>query len=106
MDIDPSKIAAQPLIAGLAGSLLALRFAPGTSWLERATNVASGSACAAYLAPAAAEVFRLSSQPMMSCLAFALGLFGMSIVSALMIGLREIKVGEIVSGWISKGGPK
>lgn len=106
MDFDPMKIASNPLAAGLAGSLVALKFAPGDNLSDRLINVASGSACAAYLAPAASEVFGLVTPSMMSCVAFALGLFGMSIAAAVMAGIREIKVGEIVSGWISKGGPK
>ena len=106
MDIDPQKLAAAPFLAGVAGALVALRFAPGASWVERVTNVASGSACAAFIAPAAGEYFHLSSASMLSCMSFALGLFGMSVAAALMTGMRDIKVGEIVSGWLSRGGPK
>ena len=45
MDIEPQKIMAHPLAAGIIGSLVGLRLAPGLSWLERLTNVAAGSVC-------------------------------------------------------------
>jgi hypothetical protein len=68
--------------------------------------VVSGSACAGFIAPAAGEYFHLGTASMLSFLSFALGLFGMSIAAAVMTGIKDLKVGEIVSGWISKGGTK
>ena len=106
MDFDPNKLLTAPLFAGVMGSLIALRFAPGVSWSERFTNVASGSACAGFIAPAMGEYFHLGTASMLSFLSFALGLFGMSIAAAVMSGIKDLKVGEIVSGWISKGGPR
>jgi hypothetical protein len=50
MDIDPQKIAAHPLAAGVLGSIVGLRLAPGLSWLERLTNVITGSLCAGFAA--------------------------------------------------------
>jgi len=41
---------------------------------------------------------------MQSALAFAIGMFGMSAAAAVMQGLRDIKLGEIMTGWISRGG--
>lgn len=104
MDIDPQKIITNPLFPGVVGALVGLRFAPGISWAERVTNVAAGAACAGFVAPAASEIFHLSSVSMMSFLAFVIGMFGMSIAAAVMQGLREIKVGEIISGWVSRKG--
>lgn len=102
MDIDPHKIITHPLMAGLAGAVVGLRFAPGLSWLERVTNVAAGAACSAFVAPASAEMLRLSSASMTGFLAFVIGMFGMSIAAALFQGLRDMKVGEIVTGWVSR----
>ena len=102
MDFEPGKIAAHPLAAGLAGALIGLRFAPGISWLERVKNVAAGAVCSGFVAPAAGEMLRLSSPSMLGFLAFIIGMFGMSLASAVMMGLREVKVGEIISGWISR----
>lgn len=101
-DLDPQKIISNPLAAGVAGALVGLRFAPGLSWLERITNVSTGAACASFVAPAAGELFRLSSASMMSGLAFAVGMFGMSLGAAIIQGLRDLKVGDIITSWISK----
>ena len=102
MDIDPQKILAAPALAGMAGAVVALRFAPGTSWAERITNVVSGFACAMFAAPALAEGFKLISVPMISALSFFTGMFGMSVAAALLQGVRDLKVADIVTGWISK----
>ena len=104
MDFDPQKIVAAPVVAGAAGSVVALKFAPGATWTERLTNVGSGSAFAAFVAPAMAEYFHIASPQMLSCLSFALGLFGMSLASALFTGLKGLDVAGIISGWLKKGG--
>ncbi len=104
MEIDTQKVIAHPLAAGVLGALVGLRFAPGVTWLERVSNVATGTVFAGYVAPAAGEIFRLSTVSMQSALAFAIGMFGMSAAAAVMQGLRDIKLGEIMTGWISRGG--
>lgn len=104
MDFEPQKIASHPLTAGALGALVGLRYAPGLSWFERVANVATGTVFAGYVAPAAGEVFKLSTVSMQSALAFAIGMFGMSVAAAVMQGLRDIKLGEIMTGWISRGG--
>lgn len=104
MDIDPHKVIASPFAAGILGALAGLKFAPGISWLERVTNVVTGSACAGFAAPAAGEMFRLTSPSMLGFLAFAVGMFGMSIAAAVMQGLRDLKLAEIIAGWISRKG--
>jgi len=104
MDLDPQKIVTNPLFPGVIGAAVGLRFAPGVSWLERVTNVASGASCAGFVAPAAGEVFHLSSVSMMGFLAFIIGMFGMSIAAAVMQGLREIRAGEIITDWLSRRG--
>lgn len=104
MEIDTQKVIAHPLAAGVLGALVGLRFAPGITWLERVSSVATGTVFAGYVAPAAGEIFRLSTVSMQSALAFAIGMFGMSAAAAVMQGLRDIKLGEIMTGWISRGG--
>lgn len=107
MDFDPQKIIANPLFPGALGAAVGLRFAPGLGWTEKVLNVASGAACAGFIAPAAGEIFRLTSVTMIGCLAFFIGMFGMSIAAAVTTGLREVKVGQILTGWISRpGAPK
>jgi hypothetical protein len=102
MDVNLDKILTSPFTAGLVGALVGLRFAPGISWGERVTNVAAGAACSAFMAPAASEVFLLTSESMMGFLSFAIGMFGMSVAAAIMEGLREIKVAELINGWFQR----
>lgn len=102
MDIDPQKIVTHPLFAGITGALIGLRFAPGLSWIERITNVGCGAACAGFVAPAAGELFKLTSAGMLSFMSFAIGMFGMSLAAAIFDGIREVKLGEIFTGWTSR----
>jgi hypothetical protein len=104
VDIDPTKIIGAPLAAGVAGAFVGLKFAPGINWTERLVNVATGSACAGFVAPAAGEAFRLTSPSMLSCLSFFLGMFGMSLAAAMMVGLRDVKIADIIQSWLSKRG--
>lgn len=100
--IDPEKWLASPFVVGALGALVGLRFAPGASWAGRALNVGSGGVCAWFVAPALAEMGHVSSAGMAAALAFAVGMFGLSAASAISDGLRALKVGEIITGWLSR----
>lgn len=102
MDIDPERIAQSPFVVGAVGGLVALRFAPGLSWVERIGNVCAGAVCAGFLSPAAAEWLRVTASGSQSALAFVIGLFGLSLCAAIMQGLRELKVGAIITDLISR----
>ena len=101
---DVDKLARSPFGAGVAGSLVALRFAPGASWGERALNVLAGSITAAYVSPALAEWLRITSPGLQSGLAFLLGLFGLSLAAAGLQAIRETPLGQVLTGWISRKG--
>lgn len=102
MQIEPDKWLASPFVIGSLGALVGLRFAPGASWTGRAFNVGSGGLCAWFVAPALAEIGHISSPGLAAALAFAVGMFGLSAASAISTGLRDLKVSEIISGWISR----
>lgn len=104
MDFDFHKLTTSPEGAGLLGALVGLRFAPGLSWLERLGNTVTGLACASFIAPAAGELFKHNSPTMIGFLAFVLGMFGMSCAAALAQGIRDLKLADIISGWISRKG--
>lgn len=104
MQVEPEKWLASPFVIGALGALVGLRFAPGASWSGRAFNVAAGGTCAWFVAPALAELGHVHSSGMAAALAFAVGMFGLSAASAVATGLRDLKVGEIISGWISRRG--
>lgn len=99
---DVDKLARSPYAAGVAGSLVALRFAPGSTWVERAVNVVAGSITAAYVSPALAEWLRITSPGLQSGLAFLLGLFGLSLAAAALQAMREAQLGQVITGWISR----
>ena len=100
LDIDPSAAAKHPWLAGLAGSVIALRFAPGAGWLERVGNVVAGTACAAYLAPWGAEWFGATSPSSLAALSFGIGMFGLSVAAAVMQAIREVKWADLITGWL------
>jgi|CXWL01.1.fsa_nt_gi hypothetical protein len=104
MQIDPEKWIASPFVIGSLGALVGLRFAPGATWAGRAANVTAGALCAGFIAPALAEIVHIATPGMSSALSFAVGLFGLSAASAIATALRELKLGEIISGWISRRG--
>ena len=104
LELDPQKLAQSHVVIGAMGSIVALRFAPGASWLERAGNVFAGSLCASYLTPAAGHWMGVDSVGALGALAFLIGLFGLSMTSALLQALRELRLAEIIGGWISRKG--
>jgi ACR3 family arsenite efflux pump ArsB len=103
-EFDPEKLMNSHFVVGALGALVGLKFAPGTTWRERAINVSAGMLCAGYFAPALAEWFHVASPGMQSALAFAVGMFGLSLAAAVAQALRELKLGEIISGWLSRRG--
>jgi hypothetical protein len=103
MNLDTDSWLRQPVIVGAFGSLVGLKFSPGTTWLERGFNLLCGALCAAFLAPAA-TMWLHASGALENALAFAVGLFGLNLAAAIVQGLRDVKLGEIVSGWISRKG--
>ena len=104
LEFDPEKLAQSHVVVGAMGGIVALRFAPGGSWLERAGNVFAGALCAAYLTPAAGHWMGVDSVGALGALAFLIGLFGLSMTSSVLQALRELKLAEIISGWISRKG--
>ena len=102
MPIDLDEAARNPFLAGVAGSVMSLKFAPGAGWLERVGNVLAGSLCAGYAAPAAAEFLHLSSRPMQALAGFVLGMFGLSLCAAIIDWLRSGKLGDSLSSWTTR----
>lgn len=104
MDVDLEKITRSPFLPGALGAVVALRFAPGITWGERAFNVAAGAACAGYVSPAITDWLHITSAGMQSGVSFGVGMFGLSLAAAALQAIRELKLGEIISGWISRRG--
>lgn len=86
-----------PLMAGIMGALVGLRFAPGAAWWERIGNVFAGALCAGYLSPAVAYFMGLASMELRAALAFMLGMFGMSLAAALVQAIRETQWAALIT---------
>ena len=89
-------------LSGLAGSLVALRGAPGATWKQRAFNVFSGLVCAGFGAPAITETFGLNTAGMTSAVGFGCGLFGMNLVAAITGWIAEAKLSDVIP-WLRRG---
>lgn len=95
--------AAAKLWPGLVGSLVALRWLPADATrFDRFIGAIGGFAAAANVGPMIAEFAGVHSQSIEGGIAFIVGLFGMAIAGELMVGLREIRIGQIVGSWIRK----
>jgi hypothetical protein len=101
-DIDIQTALTHPAAAGIAGSLVGLKVAPGVTWGERCTNVLCGALLAGYVAPAVADMFAMSSDSGRMLLGFGLGLCGITLADVGLRALREIEVAKIITGWISR----
>lgn len=101
---DLERLARSPWLAGALGGLVGLRFAPGLSWAERASNVLCGALCAGYGSPAITEWLAISSHGMQAAMSFVVGMFGLSVAAEAMRGFRELGMGDILRerlrGWL------
>ena len=104
MDLDPDHIIRGPFIAGLSGSIVALRWVPGITLPERLFNALAGTAMAGFGSPALSDWLHITSAGTVSALAFAVGLFGLSLAAAVVQAVRDIKLAEIITGWVSRKG--
>lgn len=91
-----------PFLIGAVGGVVALRFAPGLTWPERAFNVASASAVAGFCGPAIAEWFTLRSSSMSYAAVFLVGLFGLGLTATVMEWIRTAKLSDLLP-WFKKG---
>lgn len=102
MNLDPDQILGSPFTVGGFGSLVALKFAPGTSWWERLTNVGTGALLAGYVAPALTEWLHFTSKGAANAAAFILGLLGMSLIAAALQAIRDPKTIDALVSWLPR----
>lgn len=105
---DPATTGALPdtahLLAALGGSIVGLKGMPGATWGERVANLVMGFLAAVYLGPAVAEWLHLESPRVVAGVVFACGAGGLVVLGAALDGVKATKVGEIITGWISRRG--
>lgn len=105
MDFDTGSISSSPFTVGAVGALItAVKFTPGASWGERAFNILAGSAAAGFITPALVEWLNMKSPAYASGAAFLFGLVGMSLAAALLQGIKDTPLGQILTGWLSRRG--
>ena len=101
-EVDVNRAAHHPLTAGLLGALVGLRWAPGTTWLGKLSNVAAGSLFAGYLGPVAAQLLGWPGPEAQSALGFGFGLFGLSLAGSVAQAIKETQLSELVKQWFGR----
>lgn len=101
MTLDPQtaeEVAKSPWLAGALGAVVALRGVPGTSWLERLINVLCGSLLSGFFSPALSEYFGMTTSAMQSAVSFAVGLFGLNLMAAILEFIKRAKLEDYIPG--------
>ena len=87
---------------GLIGGVLSLRFFKDQSGSARLVTVIGGWACAAFTTDPVMAYFSLADTVWKNGVAFFIGLFGMSIVAAIMGTVKDVQWADIITGWVKK----
>lgn len=101
-NFDWDRLLSSPFFVGAAGALVALKSAPGKTWIERAFNLACGMLLAGFLSAAVAEWLGLKTPETQLAAAFLVGLFGMNVVAAANVWFNETKLADVIP-WFKKG---
>lgn len=104
MDIDSDHLLRSPFTVGAIGALIAARNIPGASLVEKIINCACGTAIAGFMTPAFTEWLSMKSQAYMNGAAFMFGLVGMSLAAAILQGIKDTPLSQIMTGWLSRKG--
>lgn len=91
-------------IAGFVGSVISLRFVSNVeTWKGRVSLVASGAAISTFGAPGLGQWLDVTEKTA-TCLHFLMGVFGMSLLAAIMGAIRETQWAQALKSWITKPG--
>jgi len=104
LNLEPDNLATNTYIAAVAGAILGLRAFPGSSLLERFTNLFSGFLFAVFIGPAIVDYLHISSLRLAAGLVFAVGASGLVIFAAMLEGVKQTQFGVILAGWITRRG--
>ena len=99
---DSDGIISSHVLAGLLGSLVGLRWAPGATWVERVANVAIGFGCAVYITPGVAEWTGIDKPRALAALSFATGMFGLSLSAAVVDVIKQARFADVLSSWLTR----
>jgi hypothetical protein len=102
MSFDPNvaeDIVKGPWFAGALGAIVAMgRAVPGMTWTQRLIAVISGALLSGFMSPALSEYFGMNTDEMKSAMSFAVGLFGLNLMSAILDWTRTVKVQDYIPG--------
>jgi hypothetical protein len=96
-----ADLIASPFFVGAAGALVSLKYVPALGWWKHASNWVCGTLVAGYCAPPLAGWLKLDGD---GGVAFMLGLLGLSILNAIVRAISELKLADIIAGWIGRRG--
>lgn len=102
---NPEEIVTNPFTAAVAGAVVGLKAVPGTTFLERLANVVLGTLIAVFTGPALVEYLHVTSMKVAAGLTFAVGTAGLVAFSAIMDGIKQTPVRDIIVGWIARRPP-
>jgi fructose-specific phosphotransferase system IIC component len=102
--MDLGALISSPFFVGGMGALVSLRFVEGVGWWRRVTTLVCGALIAGYFAQPLGDWLKLTKSSDVLGVAFALGLLGLSIISAALRAIAELKLAEIITGWIGRRG--
>jgi peptidoglycan/LPS O-acetylase OafA/YrhL len=97
-------IATNPFVASFMGALVGLKAWPGTSWLDKASNLTLGFLISIIAGPAIVDYLGVSSPRIGAAIAFVCGATGLVLYASVIEGIRQTKFAEIVTRWL--GGSK
>ncbi len=98
--------ALHPAVVAALGSILALKAIPGTSYMEKAGNVAASFALAIYVGPALVEYMGITSLKIAAGVIFAVGATGLVVFNGVIDAIKKTDLAAWVSSWLpgKKGG--
>jgi len=105
MDLDPDRLIRPigPFAIGAAGAIVSLKFAPGSSWQERLTNISAGALLAGFASPALCHYFSMDTAEMTNAMAFTVGLFGMNFVASAWVWVKNMQPSDFFP-WVRRNG--
>jgi len=89
-----------PISAGIIGSFISLRWAPGKTFTDRVFNVAASVAIVWYGSPAANDFFNIRTESMACFMGFAIGCLGLNSFAKIFEGIKQLKLALILTKYL------